>query len=62
MKTIYVKPTVKILDLETEQLLAAVSYTGESANPGEENLSKENGNVINGYKYDIWGLDDDDDR
>lgn len=61
MKTIYVKPTVKILDLETEQLLAALSSTDESANQGE-NLSKENGNVINGYKYDIWGLDDDDDR
>lgn len=59
MKTIYVKPTVKVLDLETEQLLAALS-TGQSAESGTDNLSKEKENAISGYTYDIWGLDDED--
>lgn len=60
MKTIYVKPTVKVLDLETEQLLAALSNTGQSAKSDIDNLSKEKENAISGYTYDIWGLDDED--
>ncbi len=58
MKAKYVKPTVKVLDLETEQLLAALSSTDTPAQDYIDNLSKEHNNIV-GQKYDIWGLDED---
>ena len=41
MKAKYIKPTVIVQKLETEQLLAALSTGSGTANPNEPNLGKQ---------------------
>lgn len=41
MKAKYIKPTVIVQKLETEQLLAALSTSSGTANPNKPNLGKQ---------------------
>lgn len=55
MKAKYVKPSIEIMEMETEQLMAASLTTSDKpADSGVDNLSKPD-NEFNS----VWGSDDD---
>lgn len=55
----YIKPEITIVDIETENILAATLSTSDSL-PGSE-AGNENNNVFSKGHTDIWGFDEDED-
>lgn len=56
----YIKPEITIVDIETENILAATLTTPSDSLPGHE-IGNENNNVFSKGHTDIWGFDEDED-
>lgn len=57
MKKQYIAPKVEIETIDTENLLAAVSG-GMGIDPGDSSDIMESKGHGLGHRFDIWGLDD----
>ena len=57
MKAKYIKPTVIVQKLETEQLLAALSTGSGTANPNKPNLGKQYDFIDEAYILDISSIE-----
>lgn len=56
----YIKPEITIVDIDTENILAATLSSISDSLPGSE-AGNENNNVFSKGHTDIWGFDEDED-